>query len=618
MIADAFDDEDPLMLLPAFEMNQSNSIDTQNDNSSDEDLDDFDDPVPDEFAAFSVNPHDDNIDSNDENEISIDDEIVSEDEIENDTFWDFSSLPNAEQRIDVPFEDTKNGWKTKVFENTLDQYSGLSKGSHDQSLDGIQSFSKFFYWNLIFTDELINTVVEETNDYADRWRNATDEDIFDRNNPAPNKFRPVPQWLNEEWEETNYEEILLFFAIHYIMAYVKLPRLRCYWETKYHLFNIPNIRGLMSYKRFTRLKCCLHLVSWNDLSNDPAWKVDRFMKKFRSNCRKNWRCGKFCAFDEMMSRFSGNSKITFRKQPKPTPDGLKLLALADGSIPYLYDFDLDRRDGPKLPHIMEIVEKLEDKGRVIVIDRGYVTLDLIQAVHDAGFFVIGTIKKYQYLPMEFFNSKKLTSGEWMWSMKQNPPVIVTSWCDSSPQVLSVSTFNGPVEGTVERKAVGVHGKLRRNCPYHIQLYNKYYGRVDTVDALRAHLTTLRKCKKWWHSLFYFFLDISAINGQRLYESVTREKVYRFDFMHSLIIELLERSANNQVNYENLRSTPLLKFQHWPHVSSGKISRICSYCFIRHGIKSKTQYVCECCKNRKGNHVHLHPECFQEFHNNFCQ
>jgi hypothetical protein len=89
---------------------------------------------------------------------------------------------------------------------------------------------------------------------------------------------------------------------------------------------------------------------------------------------------------------------------------------------------------------MSIVLKLEKTGRVIVFDRGYVTFDLIERIHKEGFCIIGTIKKYQYLPLEHFSKVKLNSGELSWCMKENPPVIATCWSDSSPQVISVSTF----------------------------------------------------------------------------------------------------------------------------------------------------------------------------------
>ena len=45
------------------------------------------------------------------------------------------------------------------------------------------------------------------------------------------------------------------------------------------------------------------------------------------------------------------------------------------------------------------------------------------------------------------------------------------------------------------------------CPLAVKLYNENMGGVDLANSKRQVYTCSRKAKKWWHRLFYFFLDM---------------------------------------------------------------------------------------------------------------
>jgi hypothetical protein len=62
------------------------------------------------------------------------------------------------------------------------------------------------------------------------------------------------------------------------------------------------------------------------------WKISQFLESFEENCRKYYICSSDLALDEMMVRFSGVSNLTYSQQPKPTPNGLKMIALVDSKM----------------------------------------------------------------------------------------------------------------------------------------------------------------------------------------------------------------------------------------------------------------------------------------------
>ena len=78
--------------------------------------------------------------------------------------------------------------------------------------------------------------------------------------------------------------------------------------------------------------------------------------------------------------------------------------------------------------------------------------------------------------------------------------------------LTRSNFHGPTVGTVLRWDKKHQKRVVRQAPTLIVEYNKYMGGTDLCDQRRGYYTTQRKSKKWWHSLWYFTLDILMVSA----------------------------------------------------------------------------------------------------------
>jgi hypothetical protein len=124
--------------------------------------------------------------------------------------------------------------------------------------------------------------------------------------------------------------------------------------------------------------------------------------------------GSDLAVDEMMLRFKGRSSLAFTQQPKPTPNGLKMIAVVDSKNGYFISGKIYARilGLSKEKIILDLVTGKNLENRTIVIDREYTTLGLVENLVKIGFQVVGTIKKYSNLPKEirkipkFHTSKK--------------------------------------------------------------------------------------------------------------------------------------------------------------------------------------------------------------------
>jgi len=88
-------------------------------------------------------------------------------------------------------------------------------------------------------------------------------------------------------------------------------------------------------------------------------------------------------------------------------------------------------------------------------------------------------------------------------------ILAVAWQDVG-KTKAMSNFHMPTETTVKRRVPGSTVRQNRSAPQCMADYNQFMGGTDLCDQRRGNFTTQRKSKKWWHSLFYFSLDILMV------------------------------------------------------------------------------------------------------------
>jgi hypothetical protein len=377
--------------------------------------------------------------------------------------------------------------------------------------------------------------------------------------------------------------------------------------------------------------------------NDPLWKIDSFLSEFMERCQHYWSLSEFISLDEMMIRFSGRSKMVFKQQPKPTPNGFKVIGIVDAEIPYVYHGIIDQRDKKaKAEIIYDLCDSFctENVGRTLVIDRGYMTLGLVLNLLNLGLFAVGTIKRHANIPAGLRNAKATSSRKralrcrkksqpedeeeedddeithddvtesdsrsWKDFRKEGlkkgqylylsqPNLTVTAWHDSGI-CLCVSSRHGSEAGLVERKVKGFVGKVTRTAPKMIEDYNKYMGGCDTADNMRVRYCVNRISKKWWHPIFFWILDVSISNAWIL--SNLKSKTFgRLEFLDMIIHCLLEDGEPRNVHHH----MPEFKV-----TAAGKSLRCCHH-MVKFGNEGWCSMMCDTCL------VQLCIHCFKEYH-----
>ena len=135
-----------------------------------------------------------------------------------------------------------------------------------------------------------------------------------------------------------------------------------------------------------------------------------------------------------------------------------------------------------------------------------------------------------------------------------------------------------------------------SCPLPVKIYNEKMGGVDLADCRRQVYSCSRKSKKWWHRLFYFFLDVGVVNAHIL-ETESPHSAHRShkDFRIELAREMmaLHSSRKRKVRSSVDSVPPSVRFceRHFPNQLPGVLN--CCYCSS--GVNRKrTKYCCKQC------------------------
>ena len=150
------------------------------------------------------------------------------------------------------------------------------------------------------------------------------------------------------------------------------------------------------------------------------------------------------------------------------------------------------------------------------------------------------------------------------------------------------------------------------------------GGVDLADQLKESYQINRRCKKWWHRIFFHLLDVSVVNAFLLAKSsdpTTTNKLFRIHLAEQLCGSYCGVSTTSsthifrkRVNGDALEASKHIRLdmvgRHMP-VSNGKQDR-CKLCASKHQRHTSTIKCSTCdlalCINSARN-------CFREYHIN---
>lgn len=448
-------------------------------------------------------------------------------------------VPNIEENIDpnieenitetVEFEFIPPNWSKNLTSlwSPLPDFTSI-EGPNDL-VDTFQCHTAFSIFNLLFSDDIIIMLVEQTNLYA-----------FQRS-----------QKTGKPYTQTYIQELKTFFGINLLMGIKRSPSYRDYWSSCADL-NDPYISSLMTVNRFGWLLSTLHIndnvmmPKRGEVGYDKLYKVRPFLVKIKQNFQTYYNPYRIVAVDESMIKFKGRSTLKQYMPKKPIKRGYKVWSLADQKG-YLYDFNIyTGKIGDTVQKdlggsvVKNLTLPIQNKNHCLYMDNYFTSVPLLSYLKTKGIHACGTINSSRkYLP-KLKPDSALKIGDYDWKISDQNDMSIIKWKDKRIVNL-LSNFHDPQYVTqVKRKAKdGTVSMIP--CPIVLQDYNSHMNCVDKFDQNKKTYQIDRKSQKWWHRIFFFFFDATIVNSRILYNEITKENMSMKEFRRQISRELVAKT-----------------------------------------------------------------------------
>lgn len=259
------------------------------------------------------------------------------------------------------------------------------------------------------------------------------------------------------------------------------------------------------------------------------------------------------------------------------------------------------------------------------MDNFFTSYELFRFLETKDTYSCGTvILNRKNMPKHLLaQDKDLKRGAFDWAVSDDS-LICVKWRDKRCVSILSSLPDAADSIEIERKEKD-GTKIKIKCPKAISTYNKNMGYVDKFDQLKALYEIDRKSKKWWHRIFFHFLDVAVINSYILHkmlndEEINTAKQFRLNLVYSLcemgksetpsLKRRLSSTPDDTPRYK-VRVSDEKRFSNVDHIPVKANRRRCAYCSTTEK-PHRSRYMCKTC-NVGLCFFHGGETCFEKFH-----
>lgn len=272
--------------------------------------------------------------------------------------------------------------------------------------------------------------------------------------------------------------------------------------------------------------------------------------------------------------------------------------------------------------VTNLTKGFEGKNHKLFFDNYFTTVELMHSLKQRNIYSVGTINPNRKHVPSFKSDKELRRGDFDW-YTSNKNILALKWKDKRAVHL-LSTYHNPEDCTEVNRRNKDGSVITIQCPMALREYNSNMNGVDKFDQLLSNYKINRQSNKWWHRIFFYFLDASVVNAYCLYKMLPLDnKASAKDFRRNIIdglvahtlVSLHSRRKNIGPAIQIKKSKPfvpdeirLCSVAHQPVRSSRRRCGLCS----SKAKPVRTDWQCSTCQ------VPLclgkEKQCFQIFHN----
>ena len=224
------------------------------------------------------------------------------------------------------------------------------------------------FFQLFVSDELINSMVVETNRYAEQ---------------EINKQRPLRRSSRlKSWLPINREDMRQFLGILFHMGSVKLPSIEHYWSRD-SLYSFPVFSKVMSRNKFQLMIRFWHFVDNEKVSCGRLNKIKPILDHLNSTMDEIYYPGKNLSIDESMMLWRG--RLVFRQyiKNKRHKYGVKFYELCESDGVVLRAKIYSGESTPDIHSlgqtaaiVLELIGKFLGQGHCVYTDNFYNSFEL--------------------------------------------------------------------------------------------------------------------------------------------------------------------------------------------------------------------------------------------------
>jgi len=392
-------------------------------------------------------------------------------------------------------------WKTS--KDTVERRSPFS-GDESLGPDVVDLKTPIQFFRKLFPVTLEQHIVEQTNLYAVQIR---PEKPLKLTVPELEKFLGITMW----------------------MSLIVLPSARRYWNAKY---KVNHVSEVMTVNRWEEIKRFIH---FNDNTaaepdGDRLHKIRPLITQIR-DCLNTIPKEESLCVDEQVVPFKGRSRLKQYNKSKPHKWGYKIWVLS-GKSGFAYDMEVytgkenhvlaEEKDcGPSANVVVRLARTIPPVGHKLYFDNYFTSIDLLVYLEHQPIQSIGTVRVNR---LQGFSAKsekdlkKIGRGSMAEYTTDVDGVTITfvQWYDNKVVNL-LSTYVG-TEPRIKVMRWFSAQKARKeiDCPQIISIYNQHMGGVDLLDSLMGLYRITIRSKKWYHRLFFHYLDMAVVNAWLLY------------------------------------------------------------------------------------------------------
>lgn len=397
-------------------------------------------------------------------------------------------------------------------------------------------------FDLLWTDEIIDTFIESTNAFAI--------------NTGRKPWKPVTKaCLNG------------FFAIALFTGLKNTPVRRWLWDESQPLHYSKFVADIMSRHRFEDILACFHWVDTSIFSpaqkkeknsSDCFWRMARFLEILKNNFMSHWNCNQAIDVDEQGIPAKCYHTAIQYNGDKPYKWFFKVYSLNDGGTSYMHNFYLFR--GKDVSRVADGVSAsaypvvsltrhacYENRNHILYSDNYFQSISLCNELMNRGIHCVGTLR-INRIP------KTLVSKDWYYksstaknpiergackTMKLNDSLYITTWFDKRP-VNMISTFSSSkdlVSRWYKDKRTKRSDEISIFRPLIVGFYNSAMGGTDQFDQWLSYYRIAVRSKYWPHRIFFHFFLCCVINAYIIHRSLHNLK--KHDKYHDLLSFLTE-------------------------------------------------------------------------------